>query len=168
MKIHAEIEPVYILGKFSVKPAAKGFEIGAPVAALTPGSWKEQGLPFYSWGVTYTREFNVDKAEGNWEISLGKWNGTVAEVKVNGKEATVIAFPPYTSDVTGLITTGVNKVEVKVIGSLRNLLGPHHNTPDPGFVSPGSWRGVKAYPAGKDYSMFDYGLMDDFSLVHKE
>jgi hypothetical protein len=168
MKIHAEIEPVYILGKFSVKPAAKGFEIGAPVAALTPGSWKEQGLPFYSWGVTYTREFNVDKAEGNWEISLGKWNGTVAEVKVNGKQATVIAFPPYTSDVTGLITTGVNKVEVKVIGSLRNLLGPHHNTPDPGFVSPGSWRGVKAYPAGKDYSMFDYGLMDNFSLVHKE
>ena len=31
MKIHAEIEPVYILGNFSVNPAEKGFAIEAPV-----------------------------------------------------------------------------------------------------------------------------------------
>ena len=30
MKIHAEIEPVYILGDFSVKPAEKGWNIDAP------------------------------------------------------------------------------------------------------------------------------------------
>ncbi len=51
MKIHAEIEPVYILGDFSVRPAAKGFEIGAPAASYSTGSWKDQGMPFYSWGI---------------------------------------------------------------------------------------------------------------------
>jgi hypothetical protein len=28
------------------------------------------------------------------------------------------------------------------------------------------WRNIKAYPAGKDYQMFDYGLMEDFVLLN--
>ncbi len=70
MKINAEIEPVYILGDFSVRPAEKGWEIEAPVAAYTTGSWKTQGMPFYSWGVTYSEEFNVENTDGKWEIAL--------------------------------------------------------------------------------------------------
>jgi len=168
MKIHAEVEPVYIVGDFSVKPAVKGWVIEAPASVYTTGSWKNQGLPFYSWGVTYSKEFNIEKAEGKWQVGLGNWNGTVAEVSVNGQPATVIAFPPYTTDITGLIKPGINKIDVKVIGSLKNLLGPHHNNPKPGFVSPWIWRNVKAYPAGKDYQMLDYGLLDDFILYRGE
>jgi len=166
MKIHAEIEPVYILGDFSVKPAEKGFIIEGPAPSFTLGSWKEQGLPFYSWGITYSREYNIETAEGSWEVGLGKWNGTVAEVSVNGQPATVIGFPPYKTDVSGLIKPGNNKIEVKVIGSLKNLLGPHHSRPTPGFVTPGSWRNVKGYPAGKDYQMMEYGLFEEFVLSH--
>ena len=149
MKIHAEVEPVYILGDFSVKPAEKGWAIEAPASVYTTGSWKTQGLPFYSWGVTYSKEFNIENAEGKWEVALGKWNGTIAEVSVNGQPATVIAFPPYDSDITGLIKPGNNKIDVKVIGSLKNLLGPHHNNPKPGLVSPGSWRNVKTIRQGR-------------------
>ncbi len=168
MKIHAEIAPVYVLGDFSVIPAEKGFVIEAPVRAYRSGSWKDQGMPFYSWGVAYSRDFNIDNPEGKYEVRLGQWNGTVAEVTVNDQPATVIAFPPYTSDISGLIKPGINKIEVNVIGSLRNLLGPHHSAPTPGFVTPGSWRGVTSYPAGKDYSMMDYGLMEDFKLFKGE
>ena len=121
-------------------------------------------MPFYSWGITYSREFNIEKADGNWEVGLGSWNGTIAEVTVNGQPATAIAFPPYKSNISGLIKPGINKIEVKVIGSLKNLLGPHHNEPHPGFVTPGSWRGVKSYPAGKDYQMIEYGLFEEFTL----
>ena len=168
MKIHAEIEPVYILGDFSVKPADKGFTIEAPASGYTLGSWKDQGLPFYSWGITYSKEFNVEKADGKWEVGLGNWRGTIAEVTVNGQPATVIAFPPYKTDVSGLIKPGINKIEVKVIGSLKNLLGPHHNEPTPGFVTPGSWRGVKRYPSGREYQMMEYGLMEEFELLQGE
>jgi hypothetical protein len=166
MKIHAEVEPVYIVGDFSVNPAVKGWVIEAPASVYTTGSWKNQGLPFYSWGVTYSKEFNIEKTEGKWEIGLGKWNGTVAEVSVNGQPATVIAFPPYNTDVTRLIKPGINKIDVKVIGSLKNLLGPHHNNPKPGFVSPWIWRNVKGYPAGADYQLLDYGLFEEFVLLH--
>jgi hypothetical protein len=168
MKIHAEIEPVYILGNFSVKPASKGWDIEAPAAVYTTGSWKTQGLPFYSWGISYSKEFNIAKPEGKYLIALGKWNGTIAEVTVNGQNATVIAFPPYQSDITALMKPGVNKIEVSVIGSLKNLLGPHHNNPKPGLVSPWIWRNVRSYPSGNDYQILDYGLMDDFILYKGE
>jgi alpha-L-rhamnosidase len=164
MKINAEVEPVYIVGDFSVQPAEKGWVIEAPAPVYTTGSWKTQGLSFYSWGVTYSKEFNIENADGKWEIALGKWNGTIAEVSVNGKGATQIAFPPYHSDITGLIKPGINKIDVKVIGSLKNLLGPHHNNSKPGFVTPWTWRNVKSYPAGKDYQVLNYGLFEEFVL----
>jgi hypothetical protein len=164
MKVHAEIEPVYIIGDFSVKPAEKGWDIESPASGYTTGSWKTQGLPFYSWGVTYSKEFNIENNSGKWEVVLGKWNGTVAEVFVNGEAATVIAFPPYHSDITGLIKPGINRIDVKVIGSLRNLLGPHHKNLKPGFVTPWSWRNVNVYQAGKDYQLIDYGLFEEFAL----
>jgi hypothetical protein len=166
MKVHAEIEPVYILGDFSVKPSEKGWKIEARVSTYTTGSWKTQGLPFYSWGVTYSEEFNIENPDGKWEVALGKWDGTMAEVSVNGQLAPVIAFPPYHSDITGLIKPGINKIDVIVIGSLKNLLGPHHNNPKPGFVSPWTWRNVNFYPSGKEYQMLDYGLFGEFSLLH--
>jgi hypothetical protein len=166
MKVNAEVEPVYILGDFSVKPVSKGWEIEPPVSVYTTGSWKTQGLPFYSWGVTYSKEFNVQNSDGKWEVSLGNWSGTMAEVSVNGQPGTIIAFPPYHSDITGLIKKGINKVDIKVIGSLKNLLGPHHNNPRPGLVSPWIWRNVKSYPSGKDYQILDYGLFEDFTLLH--
>ncbi|MGE5418589.1 MAG: glycosyl hydrolase, partial [Chloroflexota bacterium] len=101
MKIHSEIEPVYVLGDFSVIPANKGWDLSAPKKEYTAGSWKSQGLPYYSWGMTYSREFNIEKPEGKFLVDAGNWNGTVAEVTVNGEKAGLIAFPPYQADVTG-------------------------------------------------------------------
>jgi hypothetical protein len=166
MKLNAEIEPVYILGDFSIKSEDKGWAIEAPVPAYSTGSWKTQGLPFYSWGVTYSKEFNIEKTDGRWDVALGNWKGTIAEVSVNGQRAPVIAFPPYQSNITGLIKPGINKIDITVIGSLKNLLGPHHNNPKPGLVSPWIWRYVKDHPSGKDYQMLDYGLFEEFSLLH--
>ncbi len=166
MRVNAEIEPVYLVGDFSVKPVSIGWVIEPAVSSYTLGSWQKQGLPFYSWGMTYSKEYNIEKPDGKWEISLGRWNGTIAEVTVNGQPGPLIAFPPYVADVTGLIKQGNNKIEIKVIGSLRNLLGPHHNNPQPGFVSPWVWRNVKTYPSGADYRMVDYGLFEDFNLLN--
>ena len=165
MKIHAEIEPVYVTGEFSVSSAKKGWTLEAPVKTLTSGSWKDQGLPFYSWGVTYSKDFPALKSGTTYKVKLNKWNGTIAEVSVNGKWAGVIAFPPYDLDVTQFITSGTNNIDVRVIGSLKNLMGPHFNDPAPGMVGPGHWRNVKSYPAGKDYQLLDYGLMEEFSLL---
>ncbi len=167
MNIHAEIEPVYILGDFSVIPAQKGWIIKAPNKTLNPGSWREQGLPFYSWGVLYKKVFEVKGDSGYYCIGLGNWKGTVAEVMVDGTFAGSIILHTDRLDVSDLIEKGINTVEVKIIGSLKNLLGPHHNDPAPGIASPWHWRNIKEYPAGKDYQMLDYGLMDNIYLYTK-
>jgi hypothetical protein len=165
MKVHAEIEPVYILGDFSLSSAEKGWSLDAPDTIYSMASWRDQGMPFYSRSMTYSSVFNTESSTGKWFIQLGKWNGTVAEVYVNGKAADPVAFPPHLTDISGLVKTGKNKVDVKVIGSLKNLLGPHHNNPAPGLVHPGLWRNVKAYPPGKDYQMIDYGLFEEFRVL---
>jgi hypothetical protein len=164
MKILAEIEPVYLLGNFSLEPAAKGWSIRPPVKEFSTGSWKEQGWPFYSRSVAYTKVFNVNDPSGNYRVRLGDFAGTVAEVSVNGKSAGIIGFEPYTINVSEFIRDGSNSIEVKIVGSNKNLLGPFHNNPRKGLTSPWDFRNVRSYPSGKDYHQFDYGLMDDFWL----
>jgi hypothetical protein len=168
MKIMAEIEPVYIRGNFRVEPAAKGWNIASPAASFALGSWKAQGGPFYPGIVSYRKTYHVAELKSGYRVVLGEWNGTVSEVKVNGQSAGIIYVEPYAVDVTGLIRAGENTIEVRVAGSNKNLLGPFHNHPSPGLVSPWHFRNVKTYPSGSEYEQFDYGLMDDFALQAAE
>ena len=95
-----------------------------------------------------------------------KWNGTIAEVYVNGQKAGTIAFAPWQLDVTSYLKEGSNTIDVHVIGSLKNLLGPHYRNPAPGLASPWHWKNVEKPIPGNEYQMVDYGLMEDFELIH--
>ena len=164
MSIYAETEPVYILGDFNLQTTAKGWTIISP-SPMQLGSWKTQGLPLYGQTITYTKEIKLDTVPGAVAVRLGKWAGTVAAVKVNGQEAGIIAYDPYMLTISKYLHQGNNRIEIIVTGSLKNLLGPHHNSPAHGLASPWNWREVKNYPAGKDYDTYDYGLLEDFQLI---
>lgn len=164
MRVYAEIEPVYILGDFNLAPAAKGWKI-LPPQALTFGSWNKQGLPLYGQGIKYIKEFQVQKPGMEYIIRLKKWNGTVAAIKVNGVPAGIISSEPNELKIGPYLKKGGNRIEVEVIGSLKNLLGPHHNKPIPGLVDPGKWYNIKVYPSGNDYQTYSYGLEEDFDLL---
>ncbi|MDR1526029.1 MAG: hypothetical protein LBS79_12365 [Tannerella sp.] len=164
MSIFAEAEPVYILGNFAVVPEPEGWSIGAPVGSFTFGSWKEQKQPFYSWDFKYGKTYRITDLPGACAVRLGKWTGTVAEVYVNGTKAGVIAYDPYQLDVTPYIKEGENRIDVHVIGSLKNLLGPHYRNPAPGLASPWHWKNVNKAIPGMEYQLIDYGLMEDFQL----
>ncbi|MDR1879481.1 MAG: hypothetical protein LBQ78_00935 [Tannerellaceae bacterium] len=166
MSIFAELEPVYLLGDFSVVPEQKGWSVSAPVEHLTLGSWKEQKQPFYSWSVSYSKPYNITGLKGTYSVQLGKWNGTVAEVHVNGTKAGIIAYAPWQLDVTPYLKEGANQIDIQVIGSLKNLLGPHYGNPSPGLASPWHWKSVKEPIPASQYQLIDYGLIDDFSLIH--
>ena len=162
MSVFAEIEPAFIVGNFSVQPAAKGFTLNAPTT-LALGSWKQQGYPFYWNAVTYTNTYNVTDLQASYAVKLDQWKGTVAEVTVNGKTAGIIGWKPYMLDVTGLIKEGDNTVEVKVVGSLRNVLGPFFKEPN-GIVTPWSWRYQPPVGPGTSYLQMDYGLLTPFTF----
>ncbi|MDR0795659.1 MAG: hypothetical protein LBE79_06360, partial [Tannerella sp.] len=159
MSIFAEIEPVYILGDFAVVPENKGWSISAPVSKFTLGSWKEQKQPFYSYDFKYSKTYDLPDISGAYAVALGKWTGTVAEVFVNGTKAGIIGYDPYRLDVTSFLKKGGNQIDIHVIGSLKNLLGPHYKNPAPGLASPWHWKNITEQIPGLDYQMIDYGLM---------
>lgn len=171
MSLYAEIEPVYILGNFTLKPQHAGWEITPPASEIKRGSWKNQGYPFYSWEMDYTQTFFVSTTpwgdEEEYWVQLPDWKGTLAEVYIRGEKAGVIAYPPYRLEVTDYINRWENEITVRVIGSLKNLLGPHHNNPEPGIIRPYFWSNIEGPVPGDKYDLHDYGLMGEFDLLRK-
>ena len=165
MDILAELEPVYLLGDFGLESMKNGWKITNPVN-LKLGSWKTQGYPFYSDQVAYTRHFNADARYDGYSIDLKDWRGTVAEVWVNGNKIGIIGWKPYQLDIGPGIREGENEVTVRVTGSLKNLLGPHHNAPTQGVVTPWSFfYAPDKQPEGQQYDLLDYGLFEDFDIM---
>ena len=162
--VHSETMPVYILGDFSVQANRNGWTIDKP-ESLATGSWKAQGMPFYSHAVTYAKDFDVPAGGQHYEVELDDWNGTVAEVLVNGQSAGIIGWPPYRADVSDFVKEGKNTVEVKVIGSHKNLFGSFYAKAR-GQVSPALMkRAPEKQPAPTEYDLFDYGLNGDIVLL---
>jgi len=90
-------------------------------------------------------------------------------VTVNGKLAGYIAYRPWRCEVTKWIKPGANRVEVVVIGTLKNTLGPFHGRNSLGFVGPHTYRAAPPTgpPPGKSYQTVDYGLFAPFQLKHE-
>jgi hypothetical protein len=128
--------------------------------------WNAQGHPFYSAGVAYRQDFHVPAPDGQYFVSLPNWYGSVARVMVNGKNAGYIAAPPWECEVTKQIKRGANTLEVVVIGTLKNTLGPHHGKPGLGSAWPGMFQQgpIPGPPPGSEYSVVGYGLFEPFVL----
>ena len=73
---------------------------------------------------------------------------------------------PFECDISKQVRKGDNAVEVTVIGTLKNTLGPHHGDVGPGSAWPGKFqRGPKpGPPPGDRYSTFAYGLFEPFQI----
>ncbi len=114
--------------------------------------WNQQGMPFYATGVAYRQTFQVDQLGGRYKVSASRWYGSVAKVVVNDKLCGQLVSPPWEVDVTDAIRNGENKVEVIVIGTLKNTLGPHHAGTGVGSAWPGMFQqGPEHSPPGSVY-----------------
>jgi len=168
MSIFAELMPIYIIGDFKVQPGKVGFEItNGKLTEL--GSWKDAGYIFYSDKVSYSQKFDIEKGTSDFKVKLKKWNGTVAEVIVNGKEAGVIAWEPEELDVTELLADGENEITVRVVGSLKNTFGEFYRKEKNWIYGPHGWNNAPEHqPAYDKYYLNDYGLFENFKLISYE
>jgi len=116
--------------------------------------------------VAYAETFNVAKPQGRYRIVVPDWYGSVARVAVNGKPAGYLVSQPWECDVTDQIQPGKNVIELSVVGTLKNTLGPHHGNPPLGSAWPAMFhQGPETGPPpGKDYSSVGYGLFAPFAL----
>jgi hypothetical protein len=111
----------------------------------------------------------ISKKNTRYFVALQEWKGSCAEIYVNDQFAGIIAFDPYELDVTRYINDGKNKINVVVVSTLRNLLGPHHSSEAVGQTWPSMFFGVdtkKGFTlSGSSYFFVPYGLMKDFRVI---
>jgi len=166
--IYHELEPAYVLGDFSLRPSQSGFAIVPPQPLRVEQGlgWNQQRLPFYAAGVAYSQTFEIPQPSGKYRVAVPNWYGSVAKVSVNGKPCGHLAWQPWECDVTEAIRPGKNTVEVLVIGTLKNTLGPHHAGAGVGSAWPGMFhQGPKeGPPPGAAYHTLGYGLFEPFAL----
>ncbi len=168
MTVFHEVEPAYLLGDFSAQAADSGFVLAPPVP-LELGPWNKQGLPLYSHGVAYAAEYQIDDTGGEYFVRLPSWLGSIAKVVVNGQLAGHFVSRPWEVDVTEQMRAGRNTIEVQVIGTLKNTLGPHHGQPVLGKAWPWDFRQAPAEgpPPGAGYHTVGYGLFEPPVLVER-
>jgi hypothetical protein len=161
-----EIRGVRVSGKSgelaSMRRTADRLVDGSGLSTRTGLGWNDQGMPFYAEGVVYRYAFQVTERGGKFVLSLPNWYGAVAKVEVNGRESGWIWAPPWECDVTREVRQGANSVEVTVIGTLKNTLGPHHGNHALGSAWPGMFQNAPAtgQPAGSRYSNVAYGMFE--------
>lgn len=93
---------------------------------IQEGLWSDNALPTYSGIGVYKQTINLSSAESKKGITLDLGEVYVAaEVFVNGKSAGSRVAAPYKFDLSQLVQSGKNEIEVRV----ANTLAPHYSTP---------------------------------------
>lgn len=118
------VDHVKLLGDFQVAgDEASGYRIGSVSGDRTPGSWTEQGYPFYSGRGAYRTTFEVPDgvAEGPLRLEV-PMRDDVLEVEVNGVRAGVRLWDPYEVDIGPAVRPGGNELLLRVANTPANLL----------------------------------------------
>ena len=59
-------------------------------------------------------------------IEFSRLPSVVTKIAVNGKALPDLCWAPYSSDLSGLLHEGDNEIQIELVTSFRNMLGPHH------------------------------------------
>jgi hypothetical protein len=176
-----ELESVYVIGDFGVAGRrlreenrhngqifdryAPDFRLTAPPdRASAQGSaggldldLTAQGLSMFAGRVTLRQTVALPPLDGRAVLEIHNLRAAVAHVRVNGQQAGTVAWPPHRVDVSGGLRPGDNVVEIELVGTLRNLLGPHHlNDGDLSWTGPGQFRDKSRWT--EDYTLVPFGF----------
>jgi len=164
-----ELESIYITGGFEVRGTikkttggytGKDFVLTNRRNISNPGNLIANGCPFFAGSAAFKQEFEFSNRpkRGNVFIRFDNFQATVAKIRLNNKEAGLIYLPPYELEVTKLLKSGKNLIEIELTNTLRNLLGPHHyKEVSPAMVSPKCFIQTGARP-DTSYTFVPLGL----------
>ncbi len=152
----ANLENVFILGKFGVRICGANAIVTALPEKLAFGSLLTQGLPFYSGAVTYKMKATAEK--DTLTVTASNYLGALIEVSVDNKEAGHIIYPPYTLEIKD-VEKGEHDVDVKIYLHRYNSFGPIHlvNVKE-SWHGPGAWRS-DGINWNYEYVLRDIGIM---------
>jgi len=125
--VELQPEPAVVLaGAWAVAFAPK---LGEPFSKALPelvdfSQHSSRDVNYFSGTATYRKRVAVAAAslqKRRTVLDLGVLND-IAQVRVNGKDAGVLWYPPYTVDITDFLTAGDNDLEIMVTNNWANRL----------------------------------------------
>lgn len=162
-----ELESIYILGDFGVTSKSDftcgkrnsvftdgPFVITDKIDKVATGDLTVQGLCFFSGEITLSSRVIISKNEfTKYIFEFGKPFDILTRIYVNGREAGVLPWAPYSSDITEYLLDGENEISVKLYSGNRNLLGPHHNLGESYSVAPSTFYGLAGWEEKQEYGI---------------
>jgi len=174
VRLDTELENCYIIGDFGVTSQPCGrtkemmgqrfsafadrFQIVRERETLHSGDLVAQGYPFFAGILWLSQEIELPPLNSHTcSLMLNDLQAVLAEVRINGQTAGQILWPPHELNITHWLKPGLNRVEIGLVGSLRNLLGPHHKEGGDGpWTGPGDFRDETHWT--DDYWLVPFGL----------
>ena len=153
-----EVESAYIVGDFGVEMVSpyEG-KLVKEKKKIEAGSWTGQGYPFYNGNIVYRTDAVLRKGKRSF-LKLLNPSGTLFKVRVNGKDAGRILWAPHILEITPLVKSGKNSIEIELVSSLQNTWGPLHERDGDDNM----WVGANAFQdesfLREEFSLFNYGL----------
>jgi hypothetical protein len=152
---YMEIEDCFILGDFAVSPDRV---IVSEPRILYFGDWTKQGYLHYAGSVIYhgTVEHRQGESRRLW---LGEFRAVDVAVIVNGTLAGHIPWEAANGlDITPYLVPGTNSIDIEVVSSPRNMLGPLHLAT--GREPWTEWRSFRRTDetCTQDYVVYPWGL----------
>jgi len=162
-----EIEDVYLVGGFATATDDnERFRLVPEPEALENGDWVPQGYHFYAGNMVYSRTVDLPKPSGaRVKVVLGSPRGSLFRVSLNGSDPRIVAWQPWEVDVTEAAHEGENLLEIEVLGTLRNTMGPlHHKDGDNlPWTGPGQFSDEDNWT--DEYQFAPYGLVEGAAIV---
>ena len=155
---HMELEDIFILGDFGVSVDRA---IIAEPAELHFGDWTTQGYPHYAGAMVYHGSYDYQPLEGKRvRLYLGEYEAVHVTVRVNGELAGHIPWISANGlDITDALHESENAIDIQVVTSPRNMLGPLHLAP--GREAWTDWRSFRRTDETftPDYVLKPWGLI---------
>ena len=164
---HLELEDLFLLGNFGVNMDR---EIIREPRVLHFGDWCLQGYPYYPGDMIY--HFTAPayhSGDGKILLTLGEYSAALSQITVNGQDAGCLFGRGYNKlDITHLLKEEENSIDIRLVGTPRNLFGPFHQTYT--GCTRISWadfrtEGILYTP---DYVLKPYGLLEQIKLIRNE
>ncbi len=170
-----EIESSYLIGSFGLRPDAP-FTSGSMGTLLCDGNFTitekpheissenivVSGYPFF--GGSVTSGFTYTYRPGMPTVLNLDGHHAVAEVSVNGNKAGTLLWTKKL-DVGRYLREGENEIDITIINSMRNTLGPHHYIEDElelvgrqMWTFENEWNGRECKVYKKRYSFVPFGI----------
>ncbi|MGH2806737.1 MAG: glycosyl hydrolase [Actinomycetota bacterium] len=117
------VDHVKLLGSFALKGGDGDWTMSAPTGSASPGSWTEQGYPFFSGTGVYRTTFEVSaEVAGDNPLLQIPMRDDVVAVELNGVDLGVCLWDPYVVDTDGALNSERNELTLSVANTPANLL----------------------------------------------